>query len=150
MDYRYIAGFFDGEGTACRIGNSKERWRASIVNTNQEVIKLIMDKVTVGFIYELSTRKLHWKKAWVIAISKQIDVLKFLKSIEPYLIVKKDLVQVAIIDLEKFVKNKKEYQKYKIKKKKQAIELINKGLSYRKIEKKINIPRSTIYCWIKE
>lgn len=141
MDSKYIAGFFDGEGSICLTGKNKNRWTISIPQTNFEVLESIYKFLGYGRVIKVTKRKVHWKDAWVYQIGKQEEVFNFLKLIYPNLIVKRDKVYKALKGLIKIIDYKKLIENKRIKVK----ELVSKGLSYRKIEKEYKINRGFIY-----
>ena len=147
MNECYIAGFFDGEGS---LTINKNRFRISIPQTNYEVLEKIKLFFNFGQIYKTKKQKEHHKDAWVYTITNNSDVLKFIKCIAIYLVVKKELIYSSIILLEKMVKEKDKINKQKDIDKIKIIELVNSGLSYRKIEKIIGFSRQKICRLLKE
>ena len=79
MNYKYIAGFFDGERYVKVI---KGNPRVTIEQVNKDVLVGIEKYTKVGLIYE-------FKKINRYGIYCQKDICQFLESILPYLIVKK-------------------------------------------------------------
>ena len=136
MTWKYIAGFFDGEGS---ITHNKKGYRITISQTNKEVLNNIKNYTGVGNIFKNSKRRSHWKDSWVYYIAKQSDVFLFLKNILPYLIIKKNEANKTLPDLESSVNriNKKiRERRIRIKKVKKLRE---QGLSYRQIGERLNI-----------
>jgi len=136
MDWNYIAGFFDGEGS---ISNFKGRYRITLPQTNLEVLEEIRKFTKVGFIIIVTKRQSHWKQEWVYYIAKQEDTLKFLKAIAPKLIVKRGLAYKAIPALVKKIQERKLREKRLIWRIKKCKELREKGLTYRAISKIVGI-----------
>ncbi len=134
MTWEYIAGFFDGEGT---ISRNTSGFRISMPQTNQEVLEKIRHFSGLGNICKVTKRKSHWKDSWTYYITKQKNVLIFLKGISPHLVLKKDLADNTIPEL-KLIVNK---QKLKILKhenrRKKALILRSKGLAYWRIGEKM-------------
>lgn len=147
MNSSYIAGFFDGEGT---LNISSNRWRISIPQTHFEVLNEIKRFVGYGNIYKTKKKEGHHKDAWVYTISDRNNVLSFLLMIKPFLIVKKDFINEQIEALE----DKKIYDENKVKEREKervkVTELINSGLSYRKIEKIMGFSRQKVCRLINE
>ena len=138
MNWNYIAGFFDGEGTFGKY-NDNNGYKLSISQSNEKVLKDIQVFTNIGHIYPLKKRKLYWKNAWVYYIAKEEDVYYFLNKISNKLIVKKESVALALPLLERRVKKRKK-QKIEIAKRiKRAKFLRRRGLSYRQIGKKLDI-----------
>ena len=106
----YLAGFFDGDG--CITTSPKTNFRLTISNTNKEVLEIIKKKfkgnVNNSFLPKNRKHNISWK--WVIA--KRTDVLRILKLIYPYLIIKKREAKLIINYLSKYPKN--ENKKYPI------------------------------------
>ena len=98
MNWDYVGGFFDGEGSIARSGRS---FRISIAQTNEEILNEICDFAGVGHVFKVTKRKEHWKDSWVYHIGSKKDIHLFLKRISPYLILKKDLAGEAISCLAK-------------------------------------------------
>lgn len=136
MNWQYIAGFFDGEGSIAHNGTN---YRITIAQTNYSVLKNINEFTGVGHVIKVAKRKKHWKDSWVYYISKQADVLFFLKNINKSLIVKRFLTLEVLPILIKQVSN----HNSRILKRKLLIAsakgLRKKGLSYREIGKRLNI-----------
>jgi len=136
MNWSYIAGFFDGEGSLTHNGIG---FRITVSQTNEEVLNEIRDFTGVGNVIKLRKREAHWKDAWLYYIASKKDVCTFLKKAVPHLVIKKRSAMTAIPCLEKQLvdmKNKKNL--YKIRKVK-AKNLRGQGLSYREIGKKLSI-----------
>lgn len=138
MTWTYIAGFFDGEGSLIKKPNKKS-YRIQIAQTNKKVLKEILEYVGCGHICHPKKRKPHWKESWMFYISKQEDVLKFLKKIADNLIVKRKQVNEFLPILEEQVLKKGVHQRKIITRKRRAKILRKQGLSYREIGKKLNI-----------
>ena len=60
MNWNYIAGFFDGEGTLTRTGS---RYKIGITQTNKEVLEEIQSFTKIGLMHRIKKRKPHWKDA---------------------------------------------------------------------------------------
>jgi len=137
INWSYIAGFVDGEGSIVKYGETD--YRVSISQTHEGVFKKIKDFTGVGNICKVGKRKEHWKDSWVYYVARQNDALFFLKNIYPYLIVKKEIAQRTIPIIARIVlKNHK--KKLRLQKKiKNCKFLRGKGLSYRAIGKKLNV-----------
>jgi len=136
MNWRYIAGFFDGEGT---ILLKNGRPRIMVVQTDRVVLECIKNFAKCGNIFEVTKRKPHWKDCWVYCISRKEDMYNFLRKIAPYLFVKKELAEKGILQLEKeLIEMRKRKEKY-IYRKRMAKLLRKKGLSYRAIGKELSM-----------
>jgi len=136
MNWFYIGGFFDGEGSLTHNGKG---YRITIAQANDEVLSEIQKFCKNGHIIKVKKRKIHWKDSWVFYISKQEDVYKFIVRIAPYLIVKKQLICRVVPILKKYVELQNKKKTVLEKRKKLVIELRNKSFSYRAIGKKVGI-----------
>jgi len=137
MNWSYIAGFFDGEGTIDPCENN--RYKVGITQANKKVLKEIQLFTKIGYIHYIKKRKSHWKDAWFYYISKQEDVYKFLNKISPFLVVKRKEVLKIIPELKEKVAQMEEQKLKSIKRKRLAKKLRKKGLSYREIGKQVGI-----------
>lgn len=136
MDWNYIAGFFDGEGS---LTQHKNNFRISIPQTNEEVLQLIQKFTGYGHIVRVTKRKKHWKDSWLYYIAKKKNVLHFVTEIKKGAIVKRQIINAALpkikIGLSQQLQNKALSQRRIQESKK----LRKKGLSYRAIGKKLKI-----------
>ena len=137
MSWKYIAGFMDGEGSIVR--TKRTIYRILIPQTHEGVLKEIKRFVGRGYIFKCKTRKAHWKDNWVYAISRQKDVLFFLKKIHPYLIVKRMLATKRIPIMKKCVKNTVARKKRLQKRMKICKLLREQGATYREIAAKLKV-----------
>lgn len=136
MDWNYIAGFFDGEGT---LVGRRRGFRIGITQTNRKVLEEIKKFSGIGHVCSITKRKKHWKDSWLYFIAKQSDVYRFLKRAEPRLIVKKELAGKAIKVLRAYLKEEKRKKLALRARIKKAKDLRSKGLTYREIGKRLSI-----------
>jgi len=103
ISIQYIAGFFDGEGGVYVTQKTDKRFgkgilvrniRCQVTNGDIKVLKMIQQKY--GGVIREKQREEGWKPVFYLEIASQKDILKFLQDIEPYLIVKKEQVKLAI------------------------------------------------------
>lgn len=101
MNYDYIAGFFDAEGSI-HIFNNAGRSKylgVSITNTNKKVLEKIHSFIGLGYIVKSKRNaesiKQDYKVCYKLRLSTR-DAAKFLKSLLPYLIIKKRQAKLAI------------------------------------------------------
>ncbi|MBI3120209.1 MAG: LAGLIDADG family homing endonuclease [Candidatus Kerfeldbacteria bacterium] len=136
MNWEYIAGFFDGEGSILR---SPKGFRITIPQTNLDVLREIHQFTGVGNVIAVTKRQAHWKDSWVYYIAKQKDILFFLRHVQPYVIVKRENTLRAIPSLAKIVQK----QNTRIRRAKlvteRAKELRKQEWTYRAIGKKLKI-----------
>jgi hypothetical protein len=95
----YVAGLLDGEGHIGRyfINGKYPLWRAQITNTFLPTLEWLTTIFTVGTI-SISKREPylpcgHWQ------IHTQIDTLRFLQAVQPWLQIKADVAKRAIAEL---------------------------------------------------
>ncbi|MEK7630042.1 MAG: LAGLIDADG family homing endonuclease [Patescibacteria group bacterium] len=137
INWNYIAGFIDGEGSIVK--NGEKDYRIAIPQTHEGVLKEIKSFTGVGNICKVKKRKDHWKESWIYYVAKQEDVFTVLKQIHPYSIVKKDIVLSTIPKVAKIIYFSRR-KKLNLEKKIKACKNLRKnGLSYRKIGAKLNI-----------
>ncbi len=137
MDWSYVAGFIDGEGSITRNGDTD--YRITIPQTNQEVLETIKTFSGVGNICKVRKRKSHWKESWIYAVAKQEDVLVFLRNVYPRLIVKRGIVRRLIPVVADIVSAQRKKRLNLQKNIERSKFLRGKGLSYRAIGKKLKI-----------
>lgn len=101
VNWQYVAGFFDGEGSVFatkqirKDGRIASRINISLTNTNEEVIKAISEFTDLKlkkYFYKNNTGK-HLRIDIKSSGSKSIN---FLKSIYPYSIARKKQIKIAI------------------------------------------------------
>lgn len=102
VDLAYIAGLFDGEGSIIakkdtRRGNA---YRASVTNTNREVLVWICELLGYGRVYTHSQGHAVWKDSYVLFIMGLEHIKDFLDAIRPYVKVKRDALEImsALVD----------------------------------------------------
>ncbi len=137
MDWRYIAGFMDGEGSILKAGETD--YRISIAQAHEPVLLAIQKFTGMGNICKVRKREAHWKDSWVYAVARQEDVLRFLKNVRPYAVVKEESVARHIPILSRIVvRNRK--KKVSLRKRIKNCKLLRrKGFSYRMIGKALQI-----------
>ena len=94
MNWDYIAGFIDGEGS---IIIKPPRVRLYISNTNKDILIKIKNFVGAGTVFSVK-RKINpkWSKQYGWTICHHKEVLRILKNLRNSLILKKDLCEEAI------------------------------------------------------
>jgi len=104
MDWGYIAGFFDGEGSIVPIYPGGKSYRVSFAQTTKEVLELIAEYLEQYGIHTWITTKKPSKQypnniGYHLAFSKSTGVRLFLEAIEDKVIVKKKLVVEVLENL---------------------------------------------------
>ncbi|MEK6906531.1 MAG: LAGLIDADG family homing endonuclease [Nanoarchaeota archaeon] len=142
MNWDYLAGFIDGEGS---IIISPPRIRLYISNTNREVLEKIRNFVNCGKVYEINmkNRNKKWNNQYCWTICSHKDVLKILINLRGKLVVKKEVCEKAII----YIENKRWQRDYLSKK-----ELIRyKELkSSRKLAKELGVSQFSVLKYLKK
>lgn len=142
MDWDYLAGFVDGEGS---IILKPPRVRLYIANTNKTVLEEIRDFVDCGKVYEINMKNKSekWSKQYGWTIANHHDVLRILKGLKNRLIIKKQLCEEAI----KYIENKRWHNYYLSKK---ELEKWVHLKSSRKIAKKLGVSQSSVLKYLKK
>jgi len=103
-DCAYIAGIFDGEGTAqiqthrskgCRLGYNISP-RIQIPNNNKSLIDWIHEKIPEFTLWKRSPRKITHATSYVLVISRADNIIEFINQIFPYLIVKREQCKLIL------------------------------------------------------
>jgi len=135
MNWDYIAGFIDGEGS---IVKRREGYNLLISQANFEVLDNIRTFVGCGHIYPLKKRKKHWKDAWVYSAGGYRETHHVLFHVADKLVVKKKqartvvkVLEAKLREMEKIV----ELRRYRLQEGKR---LRQGGLTYRQIAKELN------------
>jgi hypothetical protein len=136
MNWPYIAGFFDGEGS---ISHNGKGYRITIPQTNETVLQGILKYTKVGKIIAVAKRKPHWHDAWVYYVAKQTDVERFLRACYPYLVVKRQKTHEALTALPKIPILQQQRTKVAAKHKSSVYRLRARGLTWREIGKRLDI-----------
>lgn len=136
MQWEYIAGFFDGEGSILFNG---KRFRITMAQTNHEVLEQIRVYAGFGNIFKAYKKKAHWKDCWIYFVARQEDVYTFLAKVSPFLIVKRALAARTIPRLKKVIVNKHQRSRLSMFRKREVKKLRKNGLTYREIGKELSI-----------
>lgn len=105
MNNSYIAGFFDGEGTISIKHHKKSdtfQVVVTIVNTDLNILEIIKNKFG-GDIHVMYRSKNSHKTGYTWRISSRM-AFKFLKEINPYSIIKKTRIKIALSFQERIIK----------------------------------------------
>lgn len=136
MTWKYIAGFFDGEGSVSHNGKG---FRVTLPQTNRKVLESIQNFADSGYVIEITKRKAHWKDSWVYYIAKQKEVFMFLQHIAPYLIVKQRVVIEALQRLTVILSEQNKRILLRQTRERKARALRKRGLPYRHIGEALGI-----------
>lgn len=96
MDWSYLAGFIDGEGSIVIYTKPRKRVIINIPNTHLESINEIKRFLKVGNVHTYKRGKDHWKPYSLYHISSHKEVKEILTNLLPYLIIKKQKALQAI------------------------------------------------------
>lgn len=106
-DAAWLAGFFDGEGSIFVYkggrGGKYDCYAISLPNTNFDSIEHCFNITGVGLISKKTKRIDHHKQQFQWRVNVQKDILRVLKRLAPYLVVKKQKALDMINILEKKV-----------------------------------------------
>ena len=89
----YIAGLIDGEGSILLKGNQyTPAPYLQIVNTNKKCLEYIQKALKAGTVtVRKGNGKENWKKCYIWRAHTNLQALKILEAILPFLIIKKEL-----------------------------------------------------------
>lgn len=127
MTWQYIAGFFDGEGSLCLANRGSNCWRARLHQSKTDVLYRMRDFLLLeginSYVMVVSKQEKigntkYIRNGTVSALNIRThreNLIKFLRLILPYLVVKKVLVQDVLRFLKLYPKlhNSKHYLKSK-------------------------------------
>ncbi len=96
MNWGYIAGYFDGEGSVA-FHKSAHRGRTTFItwhNTHRASLDAMRAFMGIGTVYErrISAASLGKLRQYVLQISNKIDILTAIAAMEPFLIIKLERV----------------------------------------------------------
>lgn len=93
MDWSYVAGYFDGEGTAGLWRQRKYGYLARIswCNTHEESLRAIQAFIGCGHMSKPRTHGLGSKPVFVLSVSRRADIIRVLDAMMPHLIIKRDV-----------------------------------------------------------
>jgi hypothetical protein len=101
VDLAYLAGIIDGEGTICKPKSSGGvRWQFYVGNTDLNLMNWL--EPIGGLMGKREKPKPNYKQMYVWRIYRQSDICKLLKSVVPYMIIKKDAALQAIEEIEQY------------------------------------------------
>ena len=135
MNWDYIAGFIDGEGSIIR---RKRVFNVIISQTNFEVLEQIRKFIGRGYVYPIKKRKAHWKNAWIYSAGGSREVYYVLSFVAHRLVVKKDLAFRALSELQERLAEVKREKRLRTNRLKKGKAFRAQGLTYREIGKKLN------------
>ena len=99
----YVAGLFDADGNAQfrnKHGTSIG-CKVSIYNTNRDLIGWLEDLMGGSVLWDTKRTERHgWKPMGSWSLYRARDVAAFLKSVEPFIIVKRDIVKAILAMLD--------------------------------------------------
>lgn len=141
MNWDYIAGFIDGEGS---IIIKPPRVRIYISNTDKKVLEGIKDFLKCGYVYEVKRKnKPKWKRQYGFTIGDHKGCLIILEKLKGKLIIKKELCDDAI----KYIKNKRWFREYV---KESELKKLLHLKSSRKIGKRLGISQFSVLKYMKK
>lgn len=93
MDWGYVTGYFDGEGTAGVYGREKRKGlRPELIwaNTNLESLQAIQNFIGAGHIRDRCKQKLHYKQMYALVVSRKEDIARIIPLMLPHAIIKRE------------------------------------------------------------
>jgi hypothetical protein len=100
IDWGYVAGFFDGEGSLHR-DNKKSTVQIRMDNTCKESIVRIQQFINCGTISNRGRDKPHHKDRYRLTVANHTEVLRIRENMLPYLIVKRRRLRKPSLDQRK-------------------------------------------------
>ena len=85
MNWDYVAGYFDGEGTVCQHNCTLEFY-----NTNKESLDVMRGFIGFGVVEVKKQRPGNWLVAYRLRITNHEKVLQVIRELEPRCIVKRE------------------------------------------------------------
>jgi hypothetical protein len=141
MNWDYIAGFIDGEGS---IIIKPPRVRIYISNTNKEILEKIKDFLKCGSVFETKREiKGNWKKQYGWTICSHQNVLRILKNLRNRLVIKRKLCEEAVF----YIENKRWQKHYLSKEELKKWKYLG---SSRKIAKKLGVSQFSVLKYLKK
>jgi hypothetical protein len=101
MDWGYVTGYFDGEGTVW-IGKPKARktTRCSLswANSHKESLDAIQAFIGCGSVkpHGNKTRSPHHKPMYDLTVTRRVDMIRVAEAMLPYSIIKKEQLVIAL------------------------------------------------------
>lgn len=140
MNWDYVAGFLDGEGS---IIIKPPRVRLYISNTDLNVLIKLKEFMNYGRVYEIKRKNNHgWKRQYGWELGNHKSCLKVLKKLKNKLIIKREKCAEAI----SYIENKRWQGDYLSKNELKKF----KNLSYRKIAKKLGVSHFSVFKYQKK
>ncbi len=99
----YIAGLFDGEGNLHRTSRTQS-WIITITNTNADIMQYLTNTFKGGSIGKGTHKNQSYAVGWALdyrfRICGAVNVLRVLRAMLPFLIIKRLKAETAIEDIE--------------------------------------------------
>lgn len=152
MNWDYIAGFFDGEGSVSlsyrKSGNLKNVL-LSITQCQLDVLQQIRDfvgegKIDVNHHQGSKNWKKHWKPSYHFRLSKRSSVVSFLENIRDKVIVKKNKINETLLILQEMDRKRKEHLSRRKEKVQKIHELRSLNMSWKEIAENLGQPGKDI------
>lgn len=151
MNWSYVAGFLDGEGSITSSASLRRpiHYRVSIVNTHEETIKQLISFLDSEDIKSLTIikrrRNPKHKPCYVVDVNKISEMIKFLERVEPYCITKKEALKKAL----EWARKTKGNEMRDEGELERGLLLYRQGKSLSDVRKILNIPEATLWNYAK-
>lgn len=136
----WLAGFFDGEGCVYLNPKAIRSCEVSIASTDEHVIRAIHSRIGIGSITKVVYSTSKWKPKYQYRVRNYRDVLVFLETIRPFLIVKAEKADEALLRAQQ-VYDERELRRNR---NMQILEMSASGFLDREIASKLGVSRSLI------
>ena len=100
MDWSYVSGYFDGEGTArCKAAPSRPDYVLTMLswaNTHEESLRKIHEFIGCGYIQRRKKKSEEYTRGYELKVNRALDVIRVGEAMLPHLIIKHDKVKEII------------------------------------------------------
>lgn len=105
IDWQYIAGFFDGEGSVVRYGKGRN-WILTFTNSHEPTLKAIRDFLDYGHIYltqrRTSRQRDSKKPVYFLKVNRWVDVIRIGQELLPRTQIKSDKLLQMLTEMRSF------------------------------------------------
>lgn len=96
MNWNYIAGFFDADGSITYENRGKGHWELKFTNTDKKILQKIKNFIKAGKVYRHHRKRPYGKPCYDLRIARHLAVLRICTELLPRCHVKKERVKEAM------------------------------------------------------